>query len=750
MAKAEWTDIAQLETSSGLKWKPPLLRRCDPYLVWSDLTTYPRTVVDDAQDNKLALQTTIGVLVELPRASDLDAFVTAMNGNAGSPDDLHFMPAGFEGLQHTRFVTGFVSRTGLRRLVHAVADGTACRFTLQESRRTPHRRAANDLMDRDGSTAVPYTESDSSEDSSATGTFLGIVDDGLPLDRVHGAITRAGGSAHFWDQGWRRPGMRSGAGVQPGSPPDDDPFWRPAWDFWLNPVLPGLGPLITARGFFYGRRLKAVPPSQPAMSSGGGTLYASRGYFTPVPRRSHGAAVLGLMAPWIAAANGATRWPSHISALAMVQLPTATVEDTSGGSLAARVLDGLRYVLWQEETSRPGKDAQARPVVVNASYGVHAGPHDGTSMFERALLEMLDDHPHLHVVLPAGNAARAGCHARRTLEPLGRGGDCATLKLQVPPDHRHDSFVEFWMPAGAEIELTIQPPGSRQAHAIRLGEARAMVYREARTGGETLSLAFAAVYPAESALGTAGRMLLLAIGATRRLPPERWGDILGPNRLPRRAVAAPSGLWTLQIHNRGAQATVVDAWVERSDAPPDHDVGSRQAFFPDSCNEQLRQGNATPEGTLNGIATAVHPQLHVIGAMRLDGTLSAYSAAGPARVATGRHAPDDVAPADASRALPGLRSIGLTDGAVERINGTSAACAVYTRALALQLATCPAGRPTAPLPPDIPSEIDCTPESQPLAAPAARGHGVRGAFPHELEPVAPDAIPRPTHRPAPR
>lgn len=102
-----------------------------------------------------------------------------------------------------------------------------------------------------------------------------------------------------------------------------------------------------------------------------------------------------------------------------------------------------------------------------------------------------------------------------------------------------------------------------------------------------------------------------------------------------------------------------------------------------------------------------------------------------------------MAPADASQALAGLRSIGFADGAVERVNGTSAACAVYARALALTLASNPSGTPTAPVPPDVPAEVDCTPERQPQAAAHLRGQHVRGAFPHEVGPPAPDAMPRP-------
>jgi hypothetical protein len=243
---------------------------------------------------------------------------------------------------------------------------------------------------------------------------------------------------------------------------------------------------------------------------------------------------------------------------------------------------------------------------------------------------------------------------------------------------------------------------------------------------------FGAVYPSQVAQGQHGTMILVAIGPTQRVRAEVGGPARGLNQRRRRDVAGGSGLWSLEVQNLSAHPVVVNARVERGDAPPDAAEGSRQAYFPDSCHRRVQLGNSTPEDTLNGIATLRHARLHVVGAMRADGPLTDYSAAGSAWPGSARRGPTAVAPADASGNLPGLRTIGFAPGAAGRINGTSAASAVYARALAVQLATDPAHPPDAPRPGELPPEITCVADSQPQAPADLRGQAERKVFPFEV------------------
>lgn len=709
MAAAQWETLAKLKIRGGL-WTSENLFRCDPYLVWSDAVT-------SGKDSGLE----IAVLVELKEGIDTYlAFLKPMSLGSTNPAGPSFVPNGFEPAGPSRFITGVVNRPGLDMLIRLVVEGVIERFSLQNSRddiatatrqRWDQAEASMKPQDMCEVLCTPASGTEASGAPPKTGTYLGIIDDGLPFLRLPRPAAAAAPRAHLWDQGWRRPHL-------PGIPPKaGNAYWDVAWEVAAGASKP--------RGFLYGRRLKLPSTVGNGRKRNDRDDYALSDYGTPAPRKTHGAGVLGLMAPWVSGASGPVKWPDHISGLAMVQLPTSTVVDTSGGSLAMRVLDGLRYVLWQEERDRKGH-AQARPVVVNISYGVHAGPHDGSSMFERALEEMLKDHPTLEVVLPVGNAAQAQCHARRKLKALG---DSASMELEVLPDNGRDTFVEIWMPPGAKVKLSIRPPGSAEAFDVQQGEARIHFDADpADAGARTVH--FGAVYAEEVAQGTKGSMALLAIGPTRRT--HRPACSRGLNQQTRDECLAPAGVWQLTVTNLEADAITVDAWIERDDAPPDRAVGSRQARFLD----------ATPEGTLNGIATLDHKRLHVIGAMQVDGALSPYSAAGPARLGDFAAGPEWVAPADWSRGLPGLRTTGFLRGTVTRINGTSAACAVYTRWRAEHPTTESTGPELAPAFEGAPSERPLETGRKKQADAKLRGQQQRGHYEFEIEKALSRPLPR--------
>lgn len=710
MAAAQWETLEKLEIRGDL-WKSENLFRCDPYLVWADAVT-------SGEDSGLD----IAVLVELKEGDNgYLAFLKHWMLGSADPGRASFVPNGFEPTRPSRFITGFVNRAGLEMLVRQMVGDTVERFSIQNSRNdiatatnARWKLAAESMKPQEMCEVLCKSSSGTGTPGVAprTGTYLGIIDDGLPFLRLPTPASASAPEVHLWDQGWRRSHL-------PGTPPDaDNAYWDVAWEVPPDATKP--------RGFLYGRRLKMLPKAGHARNGNDRDDYSLSDYGTPTPRKTHGAGVLGLMAPWVSGASGPVKWPDHISGLAMVQLPTSTVVDTSGGSLAMRVLDGLRYVLWQEERDREGH-AQARPVVVNISYGVHAGPHDGSSMFERALEEMFKDHPTLEVVLPVGNAAQAQCHARRELKA---SGDSASMELEVLPDNGRDTFVEIWMPPGAKVKLSIRPPRSTEVFDVLQGEAK-IHFDPDPVDASRRTVHFGAVYAKEVAQGTQGSMALLAIGPTRRTHRPVCSRAL--NQQTRNECLAPAGVWQLTVTNLEAKANTIDAWIERDDAPPDRAVGSRQARFLD----------ATPEGTLNGIATLDHERLHVIGAMQVDGALSPYSAAGPARLGDFAAGPKRVAPADWSSGLPGLRTTGFLRGAVTRINGTSAACAVYSRWLAEH----PRKESTEP---DRAPAFEGSPPERPLetgrkkqADAKLRGQQQRGQYEFEIEKVLSHPPPRP-------
>lgn len=166
----------------------------------------------------------------------------------------------------------------------------------------------------------------------------------------------------------------------------------------------------------------------------------------------------------------AAGWP-----IVFVQLPTRTTLDTSGGSLAVHALDALHYIISRAEQlpydkdcadgaangvpvrppTAPGEIEEAEEsihsqnwIFVNLSYGAIAGPHDGSSILEHALAEVVGTPGRFcTIALAAGNSHRTRTHA---LLSLAEEGEAGVLKWSVGPDHPFESFLEIWLP-GADV-----------------------------------------------------------------------------------------------------------------------------------------------------------------------------------------------------------------------------------------------------------------------------------------------------------
>ena len=350
--------------------------------------------------------------------------------------------------------------------------------------------------------------------------------------------------------------------------------------------------------------------------------------------------------------------------IVFVNLPRRMRGRQVGGLLRANVYDGLRYVA---SCARDG----AR-VVVNLSYGGHAGPHDGTSVLEGAIDDFLHrKRRELHleqfdVVMAAGNSRQSRMHARATIEPSKQ----AMFAWNNLPDDPSDSFVEIWLPAGAEsMEVTVQPP--RGPSSAPLGSPGACTLFSAN-GKPTAAL----IFPKKACQSTRGTMALLAVAPT----------LLGRQTEGARSPA-PYGRWVIRVANKGESTVPVDAWCELdrpafgSMRPP------RQAHFTSTSTSVV-----DPDGTLNSMAHGDEPW--VVGACAGRGGMSRYSSTGPGRQLPGRarrvvntkstsapRGPDSVRPGDESAGSPGIGAAATVGCDTVSLSGTSVAAAVLTREL---------------------------------------------------------------------
>ena len=98
-------------------------------------------------------------------------------------------------------------------------------------------------------------------------------------------------------------------------------------------------------------------------------------------------------------------------------------------------------------------DREGLPAVVNLSLGGHTGPHDGTSLLEQGIAELVE-HPGRSVVVSAGNEGNADIHWSM---PVAQETDQFSVTLSGPATE-----ICMWYPGDLTISLTVISPGGRQ------------------------------------------------------------------------------------------------------------------------------------------------------------------------------------------------------------------------------------------------------------------------------------------------
>ena len=525
---------------------------------------------------------------------------------------------------------------------------------------------------------------------------LGIVDDGIAfanarfLDRQGRPRIRA-----FWDQ----------------RVPVDAPAFMPK------------APLSNGLEWDGDEILDMMAQNQHAGVVDEDALYASCGQAQVGARARHGTHVLDVAA-------GLDPSSPTSPAIVAVQLPSPIAADTSGALLAPHLFDGVRYIVDRADRYAEGLTGAEPnpgpfPVVVNLSYGLLGGPHDGSSLIEAALADLVAEREGsfnptrpqdgmqpttaptpfpLSIVVAAGNTALDRCHGEFTATQ----GSTRTLKWHIPPDSRTCAYLEIWLGhatpdvTAAAITVRVIAPVSTTNAAVSVGPGEcAQLHDDTWTTAAVpsdRSLVASVSYLPESPVGNAQNwkktfyndrdMILVAVAPTDGFETDRaW---------------APSGIWSVEVTNSGVEDIEVHAWIRRNDSPFGSWTGGRQSRFEDDdyrvFDDEGRvvqhddPASATPirrSTTFNGIATGRN--VLVVGAQRADGDRVAapYTAHGPvvpgaAADAPWRQGPDLLAPADRSAARPGVPGAGTRSGSVIHLNGTSVAAPAFARRLVEQ------------------------------------------------------------------
>jgi hypothetical protein len=407
-------------------------------------------------------------------------------------------------------------------------------------------------------------------------------------------------------------------------------------------------------------------------------------------RRAHGTHILDLAT---GPKPGCTpQWP-----IVCVQLPVATTADTSGATLAVKVIDGIWYILLKSLELGPTPPS----VVINLSYGTIAGPHDGTSHLECAIDDIVErwerafPSAKVRVVISAGNSHLGRIHARIGQSQFRSAPEhSVVLPWRILPDDRTPSYVEVWLPhraAGQDspVKLSVVTPDGCESHAVghaRIGGTQLKRGSNLRMGDDVLCQV-----SYEYASPPTGRgVFLVAVSPTAAM------DESGAK------TVAPFGIWQLKLTDISLKpGEHVSAWIQRDDTSYGFPTAGRQSYFDDrryqrfdaaGREEQVDCGPSIVkrEGSLNAIATG-ETTIVIGGVLRKELLPAKYSAGGPVekqRDSAGWHrtGPDALAPSDDSAVLGGILAAGTRSGSVVAMNGTSVAAPLITRWIAGQLA----------------------------------------------------------------
>jgi hypothetical protein len=360
-----------------------------------------------------------------------------------------------------------------------------------------------------------------------------------------------------------------------------------------------------------------------------------------------------------------------------VQLPESVTADTSGVSMGTYVLQALRQImLWADEFRDGGGDRRvALPLVVNFSYGICAGPKDGTHFLEREIDRLVEHRNRTTptaVVLAAGNSYLGRLTASMSLEPGGRD----TVDWMILPDDRTPSFIEIWfeLPPGSDacpLALTLAPPSGPPGPGRIPAPGGARVLRRS---GKPVCAVYYDVH--ERADGKRKGRIFIAVNAS-----QSW-DADAP--------LAPSGRWRIALANASTAALAIQLHIQRDDTPAgfrrmgrqshfDHPSAYRRDETTGSYDALDEQGPITHHGTLSAIGTGAHTVLVGAALDALPAQPAPYTTSGPT---PGRAAPDFSAIAEDGHAFRGVLAAGVASGTVVAMRGTSVAAPQVARRLA--------------------------------------------------------------------
>ena len=122
--------------------------------------------------------------------------------------------------------------------------------------------------------------------------------------------------------------------------------------------------------------------------------------------------------------------------------------------------------------------ADGRPWVVNLSVGRTAGSHDGTSLVEQGMHELLRLGPSRAIVQSAGNYRSA----HLAIDGWLRDGEHRDLDWNIDSADTTGNEIDAWYSGRDRFVVAIRAPGEREFTQVKLGEVSDLEYRGTKIG----------------------------------------------------------------------------------------------------------------------------------------------------------------------------------------------------------------------------------------------------------------------------
>ncbi len=401
-----------------------------------------------------------------------------------------------------------------------------------------------------------------------------------------------------------------------------------------------------------------------------------------------------------------------------VQLHRRVTEESSGALYALFAILGLQYIVDRARlVAKEIRNGTGRkvPLVVNFSYGLAGGPHNGEHLFERFIDQLIstldkdDDLGPMIVPMPTGNRHLLKGHAHRQAEQ--DGPTCLDLKWITQPQDKSPNYLEIWVPKPPEassgqatapdtiLHLKLQPPfGGKELILTLPFELTEPGDEQGRElideNGNILARVTLDTLDADNAIESnrflrddpaqyAKARILIALAPTYPVSDDK--------------AHIPPGVWRVTAHTKLMAGEYMEAWIQRDDSPPQFRRPGRQSYLEltDWTPEWQRQDELTEHihplepgagvsryGAISGIATG-HNMLRVSGLRLYDDNMPALYSGAPHE---GMRRVRAAAPADRSRVHRGLVGTGGRSGSTQVMNGTSVAAPIVGRLIADYLA----------------------------------------------------------------